>query len=139
MKPIKYSERFNNDYEFYLSLSDKDISLPNTLILLNKFIYDKDWLSAKESYYKIDSWICKTVQCSDIDTITKLLKWKSVINFIINQWVEWYSDGVLFPVDIQEECKDYPDWVYKSFNNKISSEDIQHKRYLKMKELCSFI
>lgn len=135
MKKISYSYRFNKDYEFYLELSKISITLPNSLNILNRFIYNCNWVSAKECFYMIDSWLCKTIECNDIDTIKKILIWKAYANFIVTQWIDWYCDWTIFPFEIKEECKLYPERMLNSFLKATQNDIINKKRYISMKQL----
>lgn len=88
----KYSKRFEQDYQFYLSsigvfdfcgtLNPKFEAVPN------------GERTAKECFYLIDS-RGKNTPCSEPELLNQLLLTKAAINFQIKQWAEGFAEGTL--------------------------------------------
>lgn len=69
----------------------------------------------------------ETLPCKDIRKFKSILHGKEMVNLQIKMWVDSFVDGFLLvsPEEIKEICRDYPEWVYKSYCNQLK------KTYLK--------
>lgn len=57
--------------------------------------------------------------CTDYDELDRSLRGKENVNLQISMWVDGYKDKTLFKHEVEEWTKDYPEWVFKSFINRI--------------------
>lgn len=130
-----YSDNFNRDWDFYLRvLEDKTIhliNLPNQV--LHKFSYDINWLSAKDCFFKYDSWQWAK-PTKELELLKDIFKAKSNVNFWINQWIE--TPQFIFPAEIKAECENnnFPSRVYKAFEQgmiKRFNKDTKYRNRIK--------
>jgi len=63
--------------------------------------------------------------CNDPDTLDKVLRGKENVNLQIKMWVESVMDSTLWPEEVKEYTKDYPEWVFKSFLNQLHREIVK--------------
>jgi len=115
---MKFSKKFEEDYQFYLNNLDKQF-LRNIFKLP---IYCKDGLSAKEVFYLYDSrGVLKS--CKDVELFKSLINIKKNINLQIKMWVEGY---IVCGIPINEYLNCFkgqiPVWVKKSLVNQINKK-----------------
>ncbi len=112
----KYSDNFNNSYEFYLHNIDKltfSGSLPKW-----KTTYDEKGVDAKRAFHILESQ-GKIVPTRELELFNKLIKTKESVNFHIKLWAEGRNDATLTSFDLNEMIEEYklPDWVLQAITN----------------------
>ncbi len=62
--------------------------------------------------------------CTDYDALDRVQKGKGNLNLQIQMWLETTLEEplCLMPDELKEITKDYPDWVFKSYINRLSKE-----------------
>lgn len=84
----QYSNRFNEDYAFYLA-NRKKFTFCGQLI--PDFVYNKDGIDAKEAFFQLDTY-GKTQECSEPELLREILRCKKAVNWQIKEWVEGFYD-----------------------------------------------
>lgn len=112
---IKYSQSFNRDWDYYMSRIKTEVDYPLSLCIVPK---DENGLTPKECFYYFESQ-GKKYPCTDPNTFQKVLWVKSLVNLTIKMWVEDIQKRLVFINEIEESCKNKPDWVLKSFYNQL--------------------
>jgi hypothetical protein len=119
---MKYSTKFERDYNWYLSVSDI-FSFDGTKDYYNKkgielIQFDTNGKSAKECFYLYDSngIISKTNQP---DELRSLLKTKGSVNLHIKMYSEDRAKGYLPKIEFNKICEELnlPDWFIDAVEN----------------------
>jgi hypothetical protein len=119
---MKYSTKFERDYNWYLSVSDI-FSFDGTKDYYNKkgielIQFDTNGKSAKECFYLYDSngIISKTNQP---DELRSLLKTKGSVNLHIKMYSEDRARGYLPKIEFNKICEELnlPDWFVDAVEN----------------------
>jgi hypothetical protein len=110
---MKYSIKFERDYNFYLNNINNFTfsgSLNRTLLI----DLDKG-LSAKECFYKLDS-TGMLFPTKEPDLLFKIFKCKESVNFQIKEWSKDRAKGYLPKIEFDEIVKEYNllDWIIKA-------------------------
>lgn len=65
--------------------------------------------------------------CIDYDTLDKVMKGKENVNLQIAMWVDSCVQDplLLMPDEVKEITKDYPEWVFKAYINKLNRDYIK--------------
>lgn len=89
---------------------------------------DKHGYSPQQCYVLIDSHGERSgpYPCIDYDVLDRVLKGKENLNLQIKMWVDTTVEDpiALLPSEVKKMTFDYPEWVYKSYINKLQ------KRYI---------
>lgn len=111
---MKYSKKFERDYDFYLR-NKNNFDFCGTFIPKFQVIYEETGKSAKEVFYSIDS-EGKNTPCCEPELLTELLLCKGGVNFQIKLWSEGRGDGTLPGIEFKEIIEQYgcPEWVYNA-------------------------
>ena len=136
---MKFSKKFNKDWEFYLTNLHRKSTDPEYDQYLDpeQFANQKEYMFtfsgsstvlqpivesgyyAKEAFYLMDS-KGGTYDCREPELLRDVLVLKKGINFQIKQWVEGYND-MFMGVDVYiSEFINPPSWLRKSFVNQLS-------------------
>ena len=112
---MRYSERFNEDYDFYLSNVDKLDFCGSEVELVNFGIND-----VKKSFFLWDSQ-GKITDCDDPILLRKLMICKKSVNLHIKMWAEGRLEMTLLRCDWQEIQTEFnlPEWAIKSCDNQM--------------------
>ena len=112
---MKYSNKFEKDYEWYLSVKDK-FNFDGVAVHLNKYgkpiiISDPDGKDAKYCFYVYDA-MGKIVPTSEPIKLQDLLRVKGSINLHIKMYAEDRAKGILPKVLFDEIVKEInaPQW-----------------------------
>ena len=112
---MKYSEAFERDYDFYMSM----LNIMDFDGSLNKVI-ESDTLgrSAKEAFYLFDSQ-GKTVPTSEPKLLSKLFKTKGSVNFHIKMYAQGRADMTMVKEELDNICTEFnaPDWFKEAVEN----------------------
>ena len=82
---------------------------------------DLDGYSPIQAFVLLDSHgeLDKEFRCTDYDTLDKVLKGKENVNLQIAMWIEGCFDTTISVKEVREWTKNYPEWVFKSFRNRL--------------------
>jgi hypothetical protein len=113
---MKYSIRFNQDYEFYLSNIDKLDFCGSQVDLVA--VGDKD---VKRAFFDWDSQ-GKLTNCDTPELLRKLMITKKSVNLHIKMWAEGRLEMTLPRCDWEEIQRDFnlPEWAIKACDNQMS-------------------
>jgi hypothetical protein len=109
---MKYSPRFERDYEFYF----KNINRFNFagIDIEKKYSIKQcsSGKSAKECFYILDS-TGKIEDCSELELLYELLRCKASVNLHIKMYAESRAEGTLSKPELIEWLNNFesPDWV----------------------------
>ncbi len=114
---MKYSERFNRDYDFYTYNTDKlDFcgSIVDEVPLGDKTV--------KQAFFEFDSQ-GKLSVCEDPLQLKKLIITKKSVNLHIKMWSEGRLEMTLPRCDWEEIIQEFklPDWAIKASDNQMIS------------------
>jgi hypothetical protein len=129
---MKYSNKFERDYKWYLSVSDifyfdgiKDYYSKKGIELIQ---FDENGKTAKECFYLYDTngIVKPTFQPTELKT---LLKTKGSVNLHIKMYAEDRAKGYLPKIEFEKICNEYnlPKWFIDAVENQ------KKKYYLKQK------
>jgi hypothetical protein len=90
-----------------------------------KTVNDPNGYTPIECYILLDSVGKGPFPCTDYDTLDRVMKGKENVNLQIKMWIEGILDRTLFVCEVQEYTKDYPEWVFRSFENQLA----KHKTF----------
>src|SRR5690348_16365156 len=118
---MKYSKRFERDYDFYIKNLDffdfcgkKDSEFVdkngNSLV-----VFDDDGVSAKEAFYGYESF-GKILKTKEADLLLRLHKCKASINLHIEMWSEGRAEGTLPRIEFDTFAKasGFLKWIVKA-------------------------
>lgn len=116
---MKYSKKFEETYNWYLSVTDK-FNFDGTKDYYTKngkeiIVFSKEGKSAKECFYLYDSQGIIEPTCEPAQ-LELLLKTKGSVNLHIKMYAEDRAKGVLSFVDFVEICEEVnaPMWFFKA-------------------------
>lgn len=119
---MKFSKKFNRDYEFYLQNRD-------TFTFCGVGVEVKgdleNGVSAKQSFQSFDT-DGKVLPTNEPDLLKSIIVCKKSINLHIKMWVEGYDEmmeGVEFYLNIF--VGDPPPWVEQSFRKQLQRRQIK--------------
>jgi len=119
---LKYSTKFNRDYNWYLSVSHI-FSFDGSKDYFNKkgidiVQFDKNGKTAKECFYLYDSSGIINPTCEP-DELATLLKTKGSVNLHIKMYAEDRARGYLPKREFDKICSEYklPDWFIDAVQN----------------------
>ena len=119
---MKYSKKFEEDYNWYLSVSDS-FNFDGVKDYYNKkgvdiIQFDANGKTAKECFYLYDSQglINKT---SEPEKLRTLLKTKGSVNLHIKMYAEDRAKGYLPKIEFEEIAKEFnmPNWFVNAVEN----------------------
>lgn len=113
---VRVREHHKRDFDLYYEFGDM---LSRTKITK---VGDPTGYTPIECYVLLDSHgeIDRTsLPCTDYDTLDRVLRGKGNVNLQIKMWIDGVMEGTFFKFEIKEWTKDYPEWVYKSFENQL--------------------
>lgn len=134
---MKYKDKFNKTYDFYLSVKDT-FNFCGTLNPKYEIIYDEEGVDAKEWFFNAENG--KNLPTYEKELCEQLQLCKASINFNIKLWVEgwkdysfyqepmemftqkelvWNTNGTFKYKSLQEQYN-FPDWVHKAFINQLN-------------------
>jgi hypothetical protein len=129
---VKYSKKFNRDYEFYLSnkvrftFCGDDPDRIDDLVIVDM----TSGVSAKESFKSYDS-KGRTLPTYEPQLLKSIIICKKSINLHIKMWVEGYDDmmeGVDFYMDMFDGQVRQPPWVEDSFRKQLVRKRMKTKK-----------
>lgn len=108
---MKYSKRFNEDYNLYLRLKDIYNFAPFDVTKGKQPITNNNNYTAKEVFYYFDSQ-GKLFDTNELDLVLQLLICKSSINFHIKMYAQTRAEGTLSYKELLDIQKEYqlPQW-----------------------------
>ena len=119
---MKYSKKFEQDYNWYLSVSEL-FNFDGCDCYINKkgkdvIQYDSDGLTAKECFYLYDS-RGETRKTKEPKELHLLLKTKGSVNLHIKMYAEDRAKGRLPKIEFESMVKEFnaPDWFYDAVEN----------------------
>jgi len=123
---MKYSNRFNEDFEFYLK-NIRFAYLENGLVCQfhGKGIPEvqKGENDVKKAFYEFDTH-GKLIPCENPALLIELIITKRMINWQIKQWAEGFRDfGEPYSYYLKE-LTDPPQWVMLSLLNQVRKNEI---------------
>ena len=121
MKP--YKEKFEKDYQFYLSNREK-FKFAGCTILPPP--YDVQGVDAKHAFFIFDSQ-GKIKTCREPNLFVELMTCKKAINLQIAMWADGQDDCLIPVEELLEEFINPPDWIREAIVNQI--EKVARKRY----------
>ena len=107
---MKYSKRFNEDYQFYYDNRHKFTFCGREF---PGYIYDKQGVSAKEAFYSLDTF-GDVIPTKEPELLVELAICKSSINWHIKNWAEGYEDMKEPFETYMKEFINPPAWVEKA-------------------------
>lgn len=123
---MKYSKRFERDYNFYIkNLERFSFCGKKDNEFIDKkgnpiVIYDDEGINAKEAFYVYESRgeICKT---NEPELLLALHRCKASINLHINLWAEGRRDGTFPRIEWKNYAKEigFPVWVSDAVENQM--------------------
>jgi len=113
---MKYSEAFERDWNWYYKW--KDVFTFSGKPLKFIAIEDKNGVSAKEAFYKIDS-NGKNIPTKEPELLNQILLCKASVNFNIKMWAEDRGKGCLGKLEFQNIIKEYEllPWMVEAVEN----------------------
>jgi len=116
---MKYSSRFERDYEWYLKVGDF-FNFDGSQHYHNKkgkplVVHDQEGSSAKECFFMYDS-TGKISPTKEPKLLKYLYKTKGSVNLHIKMYAEDRASGVLPKVEFDKICEQYnvPEWFVKA-------------------------
>lgn len=110
-----YTDRFNEDYDFYIANREKfNFGLPQQID------YNEKGVSAKEAFYIYDS-TGKTPECGEPELFREIVSCKRAVNLQIKMWVEGQFDCLLPIKDMLAEFINPPVWVEKAIRRQMGT------------------
>jgi hypothetical protein len=114
-------------YYRYARQNEDDIYLLNT----EECIYNRGGDNPLVAFYKIDTHGGKPpFETTKPNILESVLRGKRLINFQIKQYVEGVLDGTSFMFEIEDICKEYPDWVIKAIRNQVVDKRVDYPEWL---------
>jgi len=110
---LKLKQSFIDDCAWYLSISS-EINFTGSTDSYS-YSYDKNALSALDSFYTIESKGRKAItHCSEPEKLQILLHTKTAVSMQIKLWTEGRVDGTLPLEEFINTCKEFkvPKWVF---------------------------
>jgi len=127
----KYSKKFENDYAFYLRLSDEfTFSGKSDKELLSKVYACENGSTAKEAFFVISSTGKSVpVHSNEIEQIKAVLAAKASINLHIKIWSEMINAHVLNIDELKQDFPWFEDWIWKAIKENAKKLATSSKRF----------
>lgn len=126
MNKIKYSKRFEEDFDFYYRNRNKYNFAGEDIEKYFEIKNDSNGNSAKECFFYFDSNGIKQFNCSEKELFFEIIRCKKSINLHIKMYAESIAEGTLFPFEIEEISDQIkaPEWFVNSIKNLIKKSRI---------------
>lgn len=121
MKKRKYSNRFEEDYNFYLSNKDKYNFCGSDIESDFKIQEDNNGKTAKECFHLFDSNGIRDFRCKEKQELLDVLITKASINLHIKMYAESWANYELSKFEILEISNDInaPKWFYEGIEKQM--------------------
>lgn len=115
-KKIKFSKRFDEDYDFYLLNCNRYNFAGKDVVSEFKIIESCDGLSTKECFYHYDSSGTKEFICKDKDELIKIIICKASVNLHIKMYAEGFAEYSLSLKELKDIASEIkaPDWFLQA-------------------------
>jgi hypothetical protein len=124
---LKYSKRFEEDFELYWRLRHKFTFAPFDVLKNRPWLEPKTTLDVKQAFFQFDTH-GKLFAIADQQGLVQTIAAKASLNFHIKMYAEDRAKGELGRVDLLDIQREYelPDW----FIDSVEKQKVKHYRYV---------